>query len=448
MEESKQVVLNNWQAKVWFDEHRYTTLRIGRRGGKTTFSALKMADFVSKHENSTVYYVAPTYIQAKNIMWEMLKQYIPAHWIKEKKEAELKLLMVNGSKIELKGADTEPDRLRGVRIDYLIGDEVAFFRNWLNVWENVLRPTLIDSKGKALFISTPMGYNHFYDLYMKGIKEGKKYDTEYSSYHFTSYDNNYLDPKEIDKARAESDEDTFAQEYMAEFKKYSGMCLPYFKREEHFIAPIEIQNSWSFYRGMDFGWVHPSACPFVAVSPDGKVYVYDEIKQAGLFNPEFANLIKQKSVGRSFTQSWGDSAAASDIRELNNYGISIIPVSKTSSIKGEDFSKYKIRKLNEKIKAGKFFIFNNCPMMRDEVENWQYKQVTEGNVQKEVPAKINDDLIDALCYIIINLPEYYESSYVQPENSIYNTPDWANQLPSWSGANKNGYNTYLKKNRR
>lgn len=447
MDETKQVILNNWQKQVWFDEHRYTTLRIGRRGGKTTFSSLKMADFVSTHPNSIVYYVAPTYIQAKNIMWEMLKQYIPLHWIKEKKEAELKLVLANGSRIELKGADSEPDRLRGVRIDYLICDEIAFFRNWLNVWENVLRPTLIDSKGKALFISTPMGYNHFYDLYMKAFNDNKNYDEEYSSYHFTSYDNNYLDPKEIDKARNELDDDTFQQEFMAEFKKYSGMVLPYFKRELHFIPPIEIQPSWSFYRGIDFGWVHPSACAFITVSPEGKAYVYDEIKQAGMTNPEFANLIKQKSVGRSFTQTWGDSAAASDIREMNNYGLPVIPVSKSSGNHGEDFTKYKVRKMNQKIKSNNFYVFNNCPQTLFEIENWQYKQVTEGNIIREIPAKINDDLMDATSYAIVNIPEYFEATMNQPENSIYSPPDWASSLPNWSGQKRDGYNSYLKKNR-
>lgn len=428
------------------DTHMYLAGKSLIPTHNTTYSALKMADFVSKHSNSIVYYVAPTYIQAKNIMWEMLKQYIPAHWIVEKKEQELKLVLQNGSRIELKGADSEPDRLRGVRIDFLICDEIAFFRNWKIVWEKVLRPTLMDSRGKALFISTPNGYNHFYDLYMKGF-EGKQFDKDYISYKFTSYDNNYLPKEEIEKARVESDGDTFAQEYLAEFKKYTGMVLKMFSREHHFIAPIEIQNSWSFYRGIDFGWAHPSACIFITVDPGGKVYVYDEIKQSGLTNPEFANLIKQKSIGRSFTQSWGDSAAASDIRELNNYGLSVIPISKSSG-SNEDFTKFKVRKLNEKLKANKLFIFNNCGQTLQEAENWQYKEVRDGSQVREVPAKINDDLMDALSYCIIPLPEYFESSYARPENSIYSAPDWAGRLPKWSGAQKrDGYNSYFEKNR-
>jgi hypothetical protein len=401
----------------------------------STISALKIAAFVQNHTNSIVYYVSPTYQQSKSIMWEMLKQYIPSHWIKSSKESELKLELTNGARIELKGADTEPDRLRGVRIDFLICDEVAYFKNWEVVWNNVLRPTLIDSKGSAIFISTPSGYNHFYKLYMNGFDEKMK--DEWSSYKFTSYDNEYLDRKEIDKARDDSDEDTFAQEYLGEFKKYTGMVFKYFSREKHFIPPVEFGDNWTYYRGIDFGWTNPSAVPFIAVSPDGKVYIYDLIYQSGLTTPDLALLIKQKSVGRGFNGTWGDSAQASDIAEIQKYGINVQAVSKSVSkggMENEDFVSYKIRKMNQLIKSNKLFIFNHLDKALFEIENYQYKEVRVGNEMKERPAKINDHFLDALSYVIINLPEYYEPSFVESSESKMETPAWAFNMPKWSGA--------------
>lgn len=438
MQEQKTVELSKWQSKAWADPHRYLVLDVGRRGGKSTFSALKILSFATDHPNTIIYYVAPTYQQAKSIMWEMLKQYVPAHWIKSSKEAELKLELTNGVKIELKGADTEPDRLRGVRIDFLICDEVAFFKNWETVWKNVLRPTLIDSKGSAIFISTPMGYNHFYDIYMRG-QSGRPEDEEWSSYKFTSYDNDYLDPKEIDKARAESDEDTFAQEYLAEFKKYTGLVFKNFTREKHFVAPIEFGIGWTFYRGIDFGWTNPSAVAFIAVSPDGKLYVYDLIYQTGLTTPDLALLIKQKSIGRAFTATWADSAQSSDIAEISKYGISVQPVSKSAgkSGSGEDWISYKVRKMNEIIKANKLFIFNHLAEALFEMENYQYKEVREGDAMKERPAAINNHFIDALSYVIVNLPRYYEASFVEEGEGHYEAPDWAANVPSWSGSRRN-----------
>lgn len=437
MKEEKQVVLNNWQSKVWIDEHRYVVIDVGRRGGKSTLSALKIATFAQTHPNSVIYYVSPTYQQSKSIMWEMLKSFLPAHWIKSMKEWELKIELTNGCRIELKGADTEPDRLRGVKIDFLICDEVAFFKNWAVVWNNVLRPTLIDSKGSAIFISTPLGYNHFYDLYMKGQSEAPE-DAEWSSYKFTSYDNQYLDPLEIDKARAEMDEDTFQQEFMAEFKRYTGLVFKYFTRERHFIPPIEFGANWTFYRGIDFGWTNPSAVPFVAVSPDGKLYVYDLIYQTGLTSPDLALLIKQKSVGRSFSGTWADSAQSSDISEIRQYGLSITPVSKSASSgnKGEDWITYKVRKMNELIKANKLFIFNNLDMALFEMENYQYKEVREGDTVRERPAAINNHFIDALSYIIVNLPTYMEQSFVETSETYQEEPDWFINRPRWSGVKR------------
>ena len=437
MQETKSVNLCTWQSDVWLDNHRFVVIDTGRRAGKSTLSALKIASFVQNHKDSIVYYVSPTYQQSKSIMWEMLKQYIPSHWIKTSKESELKLEMVNGARIELKGADTEPDRLRGVRIDFLICDEVAYFKNWGVVWNNVLRPTLIDSKGSAIFISSPNGYNHFYSLYMNGFDE--KMRDEWSSYKFTSYDNTYLDRTEIDKAKADSDEDTFAQEYLAEFKKYTGMVFKYFAREKHYIPPIEFGNNWTYYRGIDFGLAVPSAVPFCAVSPDGKLYVYDLIYQAGLMTPELALLIKQKSVGRGFTGTWADSAQSSDIKEIRQYGISIQAVSKSSSqssVKGEDWIMYKTRKINELIKSGRLFIFNHLPQALFEMENYQYKEVREGNEVKERPAKINDHFIDGLSYIVVNLPQYFEPSLVENDETRIEPPAWVFKAPTWSGIKK------------
>lgn len=212
----KVVKLNKWQRSVWGDPSRYLILNCGRRAGKSTFAALKMAEFVQKNPNSIVYYVSPSYRQSKSIMWNILRDYIPSHWVVKSNETELTLWMANGSRIELKGADADPHSLRGVRVDFLVGDEVAYFRNWKTVWYDVLRPTLIDSEGKAILISTPQGFNFWYELYNVD-------DTDYSSYTFSSYDNEYIPRTELDKLKGQYDEETFQQEIMARFVRVSGM---------------------------------------------------------------------------------------------------------------------------------------------------------------------------------------------------------------------------------
>ena len=124
----------------------------------------------------------------------------------------LAIKLINGSTITLKGAD-RPETMRGVSLRFVVLDEYADFKP--EVWELILRPALSDLKGKAVFIGTPMGRNHFYDLYSEASL-GHLEDTE--AWHFTSYDNPTLDSKEIDSAKRNMSSYAFRQEFMASFE--------------------------------------------------------------------------------------------------------------------------------------------------------------------------------------------------------------------------------------
>jgi phage terminase large subunit len=115
----------------------------------------------------------PSYRQAKQIAWVKLKQILKdLRWVKRINEAELTITLKNGSRICLRGADNK-DSLRGVGIDFLVLDECADIEE--SAWTEVLRPTLSDTKGNALFCGTPKGMNWFYDLYqeVKMTTEGR-----------------------------------------------------------------------------------------------------------------------------------------------------------------------------------------------------------------------------------------------------------------------------------
>lgn len=178
-----------------------------------------MRDIALLKPNSKVWYIAPTYKQAKTIAWSMLQSMIPSEILRDKKlcrKNEVELLinfLFNGSEIALKGCDKE-DSLRGSGLDFVVLDEYASMKK--NVWTEIIRPALSDKKAPALFIGTPKGYNHFYELYMQG-KAGS--DKNYRSFQFPTADNPYIDPKEIEAAKnaPDMDEYTFRQEYLAEF---------------------------------------------------------------------------------------------------------------------------------------------------------------------------------------------------------------------------------------
>jgi predicted phage terminase large subunit-like protein len=204
------VKLLNWQQEVFSDPTRFKIVAAGRRTGKSRLAAWKLILNALQVERGHVFYVAPTQGQARDIMWSTLLE-LGHEVIKNAHINNLQITLINGATISLKGAD-RPETMRGVSLKYLVMDEYADMKP--SVWEQILRPALADQKGGALFIGTPMGRNHFYDLYMYGDM-GE--DPTYKSWHFTSYDNELLDPEEIDMAKKSMSSFAFKQEFMASF---------------------------------------------------------------------------------------------------------------------------------------------------------------------------------------------------------------------------------------
>jgi predicted phage terminase large subunit-like protein len=144
-------------------------------------------------------------------MWQVLLEL--GHPVIESSHVNnMQIKLVNGSTISLKGAD-RPETMRGVSLKFVVLDEYADMRP--QVFEQILRPALADLKGKALFIGTPAGRNHFYDLYQYGLSEK---DDSFESWHFTSFDNPLLDPEEIELAKKSMSSFAFRQEFMASFE--------------------------------------------------------------------------------------------------------------------------------------------------------------------------------------------------------------------------------------
>lgn len=387
-----EVKLSKWQTKVFDDSHRYLVINCGRRAGKSTLVSIKMTEFALTHKKVEVWYIAPTYKQAKQIMWQMLDEVVPQSAIEKKNETELTIYLKNKSKISLKGADT-PDSLRGVKIDLCVFDECAFFDKWDTVWK-VIRPTLVDSKARVMFISTPNGFNHFKEM-------AEKTDNDWAYHHYTSYDNPYLDVSELDQMKAEMDNDSFAQEVMGEFRKMTGLIYKDFNRDIHMVDIPNLDSNWTFTRALDFGFAHKSALGYFAINSNGtEIYMYDGLYQSGLVESQIAEVVKTKDSGRVITNPVADSAQPMSIEQLREYGVFFNPVEK-----GQDSVKNGIVKVAELLKIRKdtgkpTLMFNkNLTWVADEFETYQWiENKSADGVIKEVPRKINDDAMDMISY--------------------------------------------------
>ena len=207
--------LLKWQQDVFKDKHRFKVVAAGRRCGKSRLSAVTLLiEALNCPEGSAVMYIAPTLGQARTIMWDLLND-LGRPVIKSSHVNNLEITLVNGRKILVRGADN-PDSLRGVSLTYVVLDECAFIKE--DTWQKIIRASLSDKKGRALFISTPSGRNWFYDVFKLGQEEiSGRVDEEWQSWHFTTQDNETIDPKEIEAAKRTLSSFAFKQEYLSSF---------------------------------------------------------------------------------------------------------------------------------------------------------------------------------------------------------------------------------------
>jgi PBSX family phage terminase large subunit len=392
----KTIQLSRWQTIVRRDNHRYKVINCGRRAGKSYLVSIELLRFATEHTNTDSWVITPSYKQSKAIMWEMLKDLVPPEIIKKANESELIIELINNSRIMLKGGDN-PDSLRGVKIDFCVFDETAFFNKWKEVWK-VIRPTLVDSKAEVWFISTPNGMNHFRDLYLTK-------SPDWASFHFTSYENPFLDKNELEIMKNEMDEDSFAQEIMGEFRKMSGLIYKEFDRDIHMIdiPTFKFTEDWTFTRSLDFGFAHKSALGYFAISPTkDEMYLFDGLYETRLFESGIAEIVKEKDIGMDIIKPVADSAQPMSIAQLFHEGVRFDPVDKsTDSVKNGIVRVAELLKVRPDTGKPTLMFNKSLTWIADEFETYRWIETKQDGVVKEVPYKVNDDAMDMIRYFAI-----------------------------------------------
>ncbi len=394
---------------------RFKVIAAGRRFGKSTLAISELVYFALTTNKALYWYVAPTYRQAKEIAWKILVDIyfkLPIELQRGKNEQELWVEIGNKSRISLKGADNE-DSLRGSGLNGLVVDEVAMIRNWSKLWDEALSPSLVDKKGWAWFISTPKGYNHFFDMFNQELK-----DKEYKSFKFTTYDNPYIDPVEIEKERARKTADIFAQEYLAEFKRQSGLVFKEFDRNIHVIDPIDLPDAWTYYRAMDFGAVDPTVCLWMAVDHLDNIYIFDEYYNTGQttrFNAEFINTKTRHRISQTF----GDPSGNQEMLDYASFGLIISPAVRMYT-QNQDWVNSGIQRVRELMKPdpqtgkSKFKVFKNCTNIIRDLESYAWKESKDN--AREVPEHQFSHGPDATRYFSVsyNVQNMQQFVYEEP----------------------------------
>ena len=380
------------QKNVIKDDSRFRVLITGRRFGKTFVAINEIAKFASI-PNKKIWYVAPSYRQAKAICWGVLKEKMIYHkWVKSINHSDLTLTLKNNSQITLRGSDNESS-LRGVGLHFLILDEFQDINK--TAWYEVLRPTLSDTEGHALFCGTPRGFGNWsYDLYKMG--ENNK---DWKSFQYTTLEGEQVSEDEIEQAKQDLDLRTFQQEYEATFVNYSGRIYYNFSRDKNIIEKYN-KNTGVLHIGLDFN-VDPMSA-VVCIIENDRIFVVDEVQIYSSNTNEMCEEIKTRYKNKqivvypdpSARQRKTSAGGLTDLAILKNNGFDVRCRSTAPLVRD------RINAVNSKLKnvngKNSLFIVKFCKNAIKSIERQIYKEGTH------IPDKDSgyDHMNDALGYLV------------------------------------------------
>jgi hypothetical protein len=214
-EKQKQVIQSNARFKI---------IRAGRRSGKSTLEIEEMVFEAVTGKDRNIFYIAPTQIQARKIIWEALKSRLNGIGEINESRLEVKLPTADGgfSTIFVSGWENR-ENFRGMKAHLIVFDELDTMKDFFIGWQEIFRPALTDTGGGATFIGTPKKENPN----LRRLEKIAEKDFDYEAFHFTTADNPHIPRSELEKAKQELDYDTYRQEYDAEYLDNTGSLFRY-----------------------------------------------------------------------------------------------------------------------------------------------------------------------------------------------------------------------------
>jgi hypothetical protein len=390
---------------------RFTVSVCGRRWGKSV-AASKEIEAIITQPNKRAWVVAPSYQLAEKVFREVWNELVNKQGIPTRRASYRDMYIETewGSIFEGKSADNPPS-LVGEGLDFLVLDEAA--KQKATVWDMYLRPTLSDRKGKALFITTPEGYNWVYDKYLLG-----KEDEAWASFNSPSWENQYAYPggeldEDLVEAKRNMSIEVFDQEYGAKFTSFAGRVYPFDRSKD--MGNFPYNPLLPTYCSMDFGFRMPAVGWFQTYRIDGEWHVnmIDEyLHQERISTDELMKVVLRKKAMYNVHHHFGDpagvamqsSSGTSDIERFRQNGIIV------------RFVRDKIsRKLVEGISHVRNFIENadgkrylhldkKCLGAAEDLENYRYPEHIEGKHLNEIPIKdgYHDHGCDMVRYFYLN----------------------------------------------
>lgn len=382
------------------------------------------------------YYIFPTYAQGKRALWDSVTtdglrivDYIPEEVIEGKNSQEMKIRFKNGSLFQLVGSDN-PDSLRGTNPSLVIFSEYS--RQDPMVYSLIISPILRGNGGTAIFLSTPYGKNHFWDLYLMAQKS-----EDWFCQKLTLYDTKHIPLEDIEKERAEGliSEDMIQQEYFTSFDmgvegSYYSKYLDKMRLNGQ-IGVVPWQPGYKVHTAWDLG-VRDSTTIIFLQSIGTNIHIIDcyENNKEGL--EHYAKVLEQRGY------SYGVHIAPFDImvRELGS-GITRIEKARQLGIKfvlaGPTDPKKRVS-LEDGIEAvrssfSKIWIDEKkCAPLLKALENYRQKFDSKHMIYEGHPLHDwSSHFADAMRYLCISLSKLRDGMSAEDLNKAYQDAVYGNQ---------------------
>lgn len=351
--------LHDGQREVVESEARFKVAACGRRWGKTGCAALIALAAVFQ-PNRRIWIVGPEYVHVEKIFQELytilviqmkvVGKGIPGTAARKSK-GDYYIETPWGSIIEGKSANN-PDSMAGEALDLVIFDEAGLEPNLSTIWRQMLRPTLGDKQGSAIFISTPRGKNDFYNLFKlgelgrrqsQGLVQITNPDDDFrnwESWSMPSYTNPFIPESEYHEARKEALKagkyTLFKQEYDADFDSVSDATFPEFKatikdpksdnddvRIPYHVQDYRFDPSFGpWFASCDYNIARPASTVYAQVDKEGNVMIFDELFRSDTTSYIQAEFIKEKvsQLGIPYNDVIGDvSGSFATAKGMNEF---------------------------------------------------------------------------------------------------------------------------------
>jgi hypothetical protein len=412
-----ELSLHPAQEIIFDSPAKVKVVNCGRRFGKTVLAGNVVITKAFTKKNSMSWVVSPRYSQTM-IMWRKINRVIPKQYIVDSSKGDFWIELENGSMVFAKSADN-PDSLVGEGLDLCVVDEAARVKP--EAWEVSLQPTLLDSDGDALLLSTPKGKNWYYQEYLKG--QNKEDFPEYESFHFSSYDNPFLKKELIDRKMKTMTRLMFRQEILAEFVDDGGEVFSGIEACIFDCVRTEPIPGREYVMGVDLAKYEDYTVIYVVDTETRMVTWYKRLPHMD-WNP-------QKDIIEHAHHKWNDARMLIDATGVGD------PIVEDLEKRCIDVSPYKFsgNTLKKQVIEGLQVAFQNreIHIPRDktllgELGAYGYERLPSGLFKYGAPAGFHDDCVTALALAVWGLEKEYGSRVVGTMAPFFTEDELAEQM--------------------